>query len=221
MDPRRDISVLAGHGAGAAMMQAAETQGWMLPLIGFAVAITATPGPNNAMAASSGATFGFRRTLPLMLGTAVGLMLMLMAVSLGAAGLLRDWPQVERAARWLGLAYLLWLAWRLAKAEPMASRDGSADARSRPLNLLEAALFQWINPKAWLAVSSGIATYGADAAMTLGTVFFLAALHATAAWTALGVAASGLLRSRKAVRGFNLAMAALLLVSLLPVLLWP
>jgi threonine/homoserine/homoserine lactone efflux protein len=202
------------------MTPATEAQGMILPILGFALAITATPGPNNAMVVVSGASFGFRRTLPHILGVASGLALMLVAVALGAAGLLREWPQLDLALRWIGLAYLSWLAWRLARTEPAASMQGGPDGRSRPLGFVEAALFQWVNPKAWLAATGGVAAYGADAAATLAMVFFLVSLPVTAAWTAVGVATARMLRSRRAIRGFNLAMAALLVASLLPALLW-
>jgi threonine/homoserine/homoserine lactone efflux protein len=171
------------------------------------------------MVAASGASFGFRRTLPHILGVAVGLAMMLLAVALGAARLLREWPQVAQALRWIGLAYLLWLTWRLAMVEPTFG-DVAPDSRSRPLGFLGAALFQWINPKAWLAASSGVVTYGADAAVTLAIVFVVVALPSTAAWTVIGAGAARVLRSRRGIRGFNLAMAALLFASLLPALLW-
>jgi threonine/homoserine/homoserine lactone efflux protein len=110
------------------MTPATEVQGMILPIIGFALAITATPGPNNAMVVVSGASFGFRRTLPHILGVASGLALMLVAVALGAAGLLRKWPQLDLALRWIGIAYLSWLAWRLAHFQPKCTRFGAENA---------------------------------------------------------------------------------------------
>ena len=100
--------------------------------------MAATPGPNNAMVAASGATWGFRRTLPHMLGVSVGFPVMLVAVALGAGELLRTRPWAHEALRWVGAAYLLWLAWHIAVSRPKAPaeskdrlvRPRSGDARS-------------------------------------------------------------------------------------------
>ena len=109
--------------------------------------MSATPGPNNAMVAASGATWGFRRTLPHMLGVAVGFPAMLVAVALGAGEVLRARPWLHEALRWAGAAYLLWLAWKIAAAKPEPPGDAATEkdkgSGSRPLSFMQAALFQW------------------------------------------------------------------------------
>ncbi len=198
---------------------------WFASAVAFALAMSATPGPNNAMVTASGATWGFWRTLPHMLGIAVGFSVMLVAVALGAGELLRDDPWAQIAMRWVGAAYLLWLAWHIATARPSAP-DTTAGSRARPLGFWRAALFQWINPKVWVISFGGVATYtsaggagGVTAqAVLLGVIFLIVTLPSTALWTLIGVGAARLLRTQAALRRFNIAMAALLVASLVPMI---
>lgn len=196
---------------------------WLLPALAFAVATSATPGPNNAMLAASGANFGFRRTLPHILGVTVGfplLVILVILVALGAGAVLRAWPGIDAALRWVGAAYLLSLAWRIATARPEIAGRRTA----RPLSFLQAAAFQWVNPKAWVIAASAVVTYtsGGPAlpaqSAALALLFLIVTLPATSFWTGLGVGAGRLLRRQGALRAFNLAMAALLVVSLVPLL---
>ena len=203
---------------------------WLFSASTFALSMSGTPGPNNAMVAASGATYGFARTLPHMLGVSVGFPVMLVAVALGGGDLLRTFPAVHDALRWIGVAYLLWLAFRIAAARPVvpassASGPAATGASSRPLSFLQAALFQWVNPKAWVIALGSVATYtNADGravivqAAVLGAIFLVVTLPTTAFWTMTGVGAARLLRTEQGLRAFNLAMAALLVASLLMLL---
>ncbi len=193
---------------------------WLLSATAFAAAMSGTPGPNNAMVAASGATFGFRRTVPHMLGIATGFPVMFVAVALGAGSLLRAYPALHTGLKWLGAAYLLWLAFKIATADPTPKADGAR--RSAPLGFLQAALFQWINPKAWIIATGGIATYTGEAGTTLFTqalvlaLIFLAMTALTVMfWTMTGVGAARLLRRPGELRTFNAVMAGLLVLSLL------
>ncbi len=197
---------------------------WLLSAFAFAASMSGTPGPNNAMVAASGATFGFARTVPHILGIAVGFPLMLVAVTLGAGDLLRTYPVLHDALRWVGAAYLIWLAIRIAAAPPTTDRPGAS--RARPLGFVQAALFQWVNPKAWIIALGGIATYttaGGDGvvaqALALAAIFLVVTLPLVSFWTLTGVGAARLLRTRRGLRAFNLAMAGLLVLSLVPVFL--
>ena len=192
---------------------------------GFAIAMSATPGPNNVMVASSGATYGFVRTVPHLLGVSAGFAIMVAAVALGAGELLHTFPIIHEALKWIGAAYLLWLAWRIASARPDAtgaSEAGTTRAkrRGRPLNFLEAALFQWVNPKAWVIALGAVATYTTTGgavigeAMVLALIFFVVCVPSTALWTAIGAGTARLLRTEQALRIFNLTMAILLVASL-------
>lgn len=200
---------------------------WLGATFAFAVSMSASPGPNNAMVAAAGATWGFRRTVPYMLGISLGLAAMLVAVALGAGEVLRAHPWLQGLLRLVGAAYLAWLAWRIATADvgttPSASRKA---AGSRPLSLIQGALFQWVNPKAWMVVLGAVGAYitasGAgfitQAALLAGIVF-LVTLPSVAFWTMVGVGVGMMLRTRAARRAFNLAMALLLVASLVPLLL--
>ena len=192
--------------------------------------MSATPGPNNAMVTASGATWGFRRTLPHMPGVALGFPAMLAAVALGAGGVLRARPWLHEALRWAGAAYLLWLAWKIGAAEPeppgKQARGPGRSGGSRPFSFTQAALFQWVNPKAWVIALGAVAAYTRAAgsglaaqAAVLALVFLLVRLPTVALWTVVGVGAARVLRTRRALRAFNLAMAALLVLSLAPMVL--
>ncbi len=197
---------------------------WLASAAGFAVAMSASPGPNNAMVAASAANFGMRRTVPHMLGVAIGFPAMLVLVALGAAELLRERPGVMLALRWVGAAWLLWLAWRIATAVPSAPGTAGRGPAARPMGFVEAALFQWVNPKAWLIAAGAIAAYTGGAAgllaesLALAALFAVAALASLAAWAALGAGAARLLATPSAMRWFNRLVAALLVLSLLTVL---
>ena len=200
---------------------------WLLSALAFAVAMVATPGPNNAMLASSGSLWGFRRTVPHMLGVAIGFPIMLIAVAAGAGGLLLHHPAAMTAMRWAGAAYLLYLAWRIATAQPRAAANEALakPSKDRPLRFWQAALFQWINPKAWLIALSAAATLTSVArhpslarAVLLAGVFLAVTLPITAFWTSVGLGASRVFRTRQALHRFNVAMALLLIASLVSVL---
>jgi threonine/homoserine/homoserine lactone efflux protein len=201
----------------------------LLAAIGFAVAMSASPGPNNVMVAASAAVFGIRRTLPHILGVAIGFPAMLVAIAAGLAEALAAVPALAPALRWLGGAWLLWLAWRMAAAAWPAPVPGAVPgpakgggrAPARALTALEAAAFQWVNPKAWLIALAAIGTHAGDpvlpGALGLAALFAVAALASLLGWAALGAAAARALppRFRPWVA---LGMAATLALSVLPVL---
>lgn len=190
-------------------------------IVTFAVSMSISPGPNNLMVTASGANFGFLRTVPHMLGVSFGFPAMLLAVGLGLGQALAAWPQVHEVLRYVAAAYLLYLAWRIATA----GGPGKAEARGRPFTFLQAALFQWVNPKAWVIALSAVATYTTvegDALhqiSLIGGVFVVAAFLSLCVWAAFGTLIAGVLTSPRALRAFNLFMAALLVLSLVPVFL--
>lgn len=126
----------------------------------FAIAMSATPGPNNAMLAASGATFGLRRTLPHIAGVSLGFPLMLLALAFGLGTILQQYPHILAPLRWIGAAWLLVLAWQIATADPDPATPATGTAR--PLTFTRAALFQWINPKAWMIAASALTGLAAD-----------------------------------------------------------
>ncbi|MBS0579087.1 MAG: LysE family translocator [Proteobacteria bacterium] len=116
-----------------------------LPFMTYAFAMSITPGPNNVMLTASGATFGFRRTLPHLLGVVFGFVVQLLAVCLGLSVLFTRWPALQTALSWAGAAYLVYLGARMLR-----SAGAQAEGESRPVRFLEAAMFQFLNPKAWV-----------------------------------------------------------------------
>jgi threonine/homoserine/homoserine lactone efflux protein len=190
----------------------------LLPLIGFAIAATITPGPNNVMVTTSAVNHGLRATLPHICGIAAGFAIMLVLVCAGLAGVLLQSPLVATALHFVSLAWLLWLAWQIATAAPL----GSVGARPA-LGFFGAMAFQWVNPKAWmicLGAAGAFMTPDGDVivqALTVGLVFLAVALPCIMPWALLGAAAARLLLDPARLRAFNIAMAILLVLSMLPI----
>jgi len=179
-----------------------------VPFATFSLVMSITPGPNNIMLTASGATFGFRRTLPHMLGICLGCAVQLVAVCAGLGALFSLWPTVQSLLRWVGAAYLLYLGWRM-----LASRLGNAENSARPLSLVEAALFQFLNPKAWVMTLTAASVFmprqlGAVAAETymVGTMMLIT-LPCVAVWALFGTSLRTWLTRPLARLSFNVAMA--------------
>ena len=190
----------------------------LLPLSLFAISMGITPGPNNVMLTASGVNFGFRRTLPHMLGVALGFPTMVVALGLGLGGAFEAYPQIHEILKYVGATYLLLLAWKIATA----GRTEDPGTKAKPLNFLQAAGFQWVNPKGWVAIVGAIATYTTvhgdviHEVLVIAVVFALVTIPCVVIWTLFGTAIRRSLRTGRARRLFNWSMAALLVASLLP-----
>ncbi|MGQ0675204.1 MAG: LysE family translocator [Rhodospirillales bacterium] len=189
------------------------------PLVLFALAMALTPGPNNIMVTASAANFGFRRVMPHMLGVTLGFALMLLALGLGLGGLFQTEPRLHLAMKYLGAAYLLYLAWRIARAGESA--DGAG--RPRPITFFEAVLFQWVNPKAWIIALGALTAYTTvggsmtrEVALIVG-VFAVVTFPSLAVWASFGAGLGRWLGDPRVRAAFNWSMAALLVLSLVPV----
>jgi threonine/homoserine/homoserine lactone efflux protein len=187
-------------------------------LIGFAFVTSITPGPNNMMLIASGANFGFRRTIPHMLGISIGHMMMTLIVGLGLAGVVHAEPRVLVVLKWVSVAYLLWLAWKLANA----LAPGEAAVSGTPMTFLGAALFQWVNPKAWTMSLGAVSAYAVNptpaVVAIIAVVFAAINLPSVSVWTIAGQQLRRFLTSPARLRAFNWTMAGLLVLSLIPVL---
>jgi threonine/homoserine/homoserine lactone efflux protein len=187
-------------------------------LLGFAFVTTVTPGPNNLMLMASGANFGFRRTLPHMLGIVGGLSVMALLVGLGLMALFDALPALNLVLKAASVCYLLWLALKIATAAPMSERD----ADSRPMTFLQAAAFQWVNPKAWAMCLSAITLYAPDRTLLsvaiVAGAFAVVCFPAISVWAWLGTVVRQWLSNATRLKVFNITMAALLVASLYPVL---
>jgi threonine/homoserine/homoserine lactone efflux protein len=192
----------------------------LLPLLAFAVATSVTPGPNVLMVAASAANNGVRATLPHMLGITLGFAAMLVIVGLGLAAPFTAWPALHAVLKWGGGAWLLVLAWKIAKA----GAPGEGPPRP-PLGFTGAALFQWVNPKAWMIAIAAIPAFTTPAGDTLtetlriAAAFALVCLPCTLVWAWLGAGAARLLHRPGALRTFNIVMAALMVASIVPAFL--
>jgi threonine/homoserine/homoserine lactone efflux protein len=184
----------------------------------FAAVMFFTPGPNNIMVMSSGLTYGFRRTLPLIAGVVIGFAFMVGAVGLGFGTIFITFPGLQAILKYAGAAYLVYLAVMIAMSGP----PKPGETARRPLTFLQGAMFQWVNVKGWVAVIGTITAYAAIAKFPFNIViqvltFLAMGTAAITIWTLFGSALRPFLTSPRAVRGFNIAMALLLLASLYPV----
>jgi threonine/homoserine/homoserine lactone efflux protein len=195
------------------------SQSLLLAFVVFATVMFFTPGPNNVMLLSSGLTYGFRRTLPHIAGITIGFAFMVGAVGVGLGTVFIAYPVLQTILKYLGVAYLIYLAAVIAMSEPVAPDQEHGRG---PMTFWGAAMFQWINAKGWVMVIGTITAYAAIAsfpwniAIQVALSLILGAASCTA-WALFGTALRPILTAPKAVRAFNIVMAVLLLASLYPV----
>ncbi len=186
----------------------------------FAFVSSITPGPNNTMLLASGVNFGVRRTIPHALGVSIGFMVMVLGVGLGLGEVFKVYPLAYSVLRYAGAAYLVYLAWKIANSGPMNSEEQTT---RKPLGFLGAAAFQWVNPKAWVMAVGAITTYTPAQGylfnvIVIAAVFCLVNLPSVCVWVVFGSALRRFLQDPRWLRLFNLLMAALLVLSLYPLL---
>ena len=191
-------------------------------LVLFAFVTSVTPGPNNFMLLASGVNFGFSRTIPHMLGIGVGFLTLLFGVGFGLGAVLSAYPALHLALKIGGGAYLLYLAWRIAMARSMGD-GGAKQSDARPMTFLEAAAFQWVNPKAWVMAVTAMAIYTTPQAQFLSVTlvavaFAIVNVPCVSIWAGFGVALRGFLADPVRLKWFNIAMGLMLVASLWPML---
>jgi len=185
----------------------------------FGVIAAITPGPNNVMLTTTGLNFGVRRGIPHLLGICIGFPVMLALIGLGFGTLFQLYPVLHEIIKIIGIVYLLYLAWKIANS----SGGISTVSQSRPINFWQSAAFQWINPKAWIMGSSALAAY-----TTLDDSFFVQVaivcvtfmvitFPCAGVWLFFGAGLQKFLRDPAHLKLFNIAMALLLVGSILPV----
>ena len=191
----------------------------LLALFLFAFTTSITPGPNNMMLFASGVNFGFVRTVPHMLGIGAGFFVLLIAVGFGLGALLHSVPLLYTALKFAGGAYLVWIAWKIGTSRSL----GEGKAGSSPMTFLQAAAFQWVNPKAWVMAVSAMATYTSSesylmSVLVVGLVFAFVNVPSVSTWAGFGSALRQWLSEPSRLKWFNITMAVLLVVSLWPML---
>ncbi len=195
------------------------TAATLLALFGFAFATSLTPGPNNMMLFASGVNFGFRRTIPHMVGISVGFFVLLLGVGYGLGAVLETVPVLYTVIKFAGGIYLLWIAWKLANTHEI----GEVKTGAKPMTFLGAAAFQWVNPKAWVMAVTAMATFSNPDAFLVsvfivGAVFALVNFPSVSVWAGFGSAMREWLSVPPRLKWFNISMALLLVVSLWPML---
>jgi len=168
---------------------------------------------------SSGAVFGFKRTIPHMLGVGLGFTFMIILVGIGLMKLFNNYPIMYQILKYLSISYLLYLAYKIATA---SKPDNNNKDKTKPISFIQAAAFQWVNPKAWTMALTAISVYSPSQQMEsiiiVALVFGLVNLPSVSLWTVLGQQLSKILSSNSRLRAFNFTMAGLLLMSLYPVI---
>lgn len=185
----------------------------------YAFVSSITPGPNNLMVLSSGLNFGLRATLPHLFGIELGFMFMLLLVGLGLGQIFSLWPALYDVLKYLGAAYLLYLAYQIAQAGAL----GQTQQSSKPMGFWSAAVFQWVNPKAWIMAIGTFSAYvptrqGVGVILFSVLLFGLLGFPSVGAWAMFGAHLRRYLQQEFYVRWFNRIMAGLLVLSLYPIL---
>lgn len=196
------------------------THDLLLSLLGYAFVTTVTPGPNNFMLLASGVNFGFRRSIPHILGITLGFWGLLLGVGVGLGALLLAFPALQLSLKLAGAAYLLYLAWKIASARALGQ---AGQAGAQPLSFLQAAAFQWVNPKAWIMAVTAMAIYTATdhpflSVFLTSTIFAAVGTPCVAVWAGFGVALRQFLSDPVRLKWFNIAMGVVLALTLWPLL---
>lgn len=190
----------------------------LLGLVSFAFVTSITPGPNNLMLMASGANFGYRRTVRHIIGINLGFVSLVLAAGFGVAALLVAIPAATLALKVAAVAYMLWLAWKIAHS----AAPGEASGAAQPMGIWQAAGFQWVNPKAWAMALGAIAVYAPNGRISeialVAAIFSAVNLPTVGLWAWAGEALRHWLSAPQRLRAFNLTMAAALVASLWPVL---
>lgn len=191
----------------------------LLALMLFATVSTVTPGPNNLMLMASGANFGFKRTIPHMVGIGLGFGLMIFLVGMGLMNIFEIFPMSHVILKTLSVMYLVYLAYKIARAGQPTHQSIEG---AKPLTFLQACAFQWVNPKAWSMALTAISVYSPDRTLLsifiISTVFALVNIPSVSVWTVLGQKISVILHDQRRLKIFNFTMAGCLLASIYPVL---
>ena len=189
-------------------------------LILFTLASSITPGPNNTLILASGVNHGVKKSLPHFLGICVGFPLMVIAVGFGAGTVFKQLPILQIGLKIIGVCYLLYLAYKVATA-PTKKMESE---NKKPFTFVQAALFQWVNPKAWIMAIGAVVTFSSVSGnylvevISIAMIFVLFGAPCTGLWLLFGASLKNLLSNPIRLRLFNIAMAALLVVSLAPVI---
>lgn len=194
---------------------------YILPLIVFCFSTSITPGPNNLMIMLSGINFGLKKSMPHYLGILFGFSAMVILVGVGLGEVFERFPILHTIIKYIGAVYMLYLALQTIRSDPHLKDVASS---SKPLTFIQAILFQWVNPKAWVMAIGVVATYTLqnmgilNQILTISLVYFLVGVPCVGTWMISGIALSRFLRNPSHMRKFNWAMGLLLALSIITML---
>jgi len=202
-------------------MQEIYSLAMLFSITSFTLASVLTPGPNNIMLLSSGLTFGYKQTIPHMLGIIFGFPLMLICVGMGIGAIFEMFPIVFTVLKVVGISYLFWMAWHIANTK--GGVKTTSNKNNRPFTFLQGAAFQWVNPKAWIVAITVTVSFVTNPKYAFVQVLIIALLYlfsgiiSCSTWTLGGVYLKKLIKNALHVRIFNIIMAVLIVISILPV----
>lgn len=203
-------------------MQEFYTIAMLISIATFTLSTCITPGPNNIMLLSSGLTFGYKRTMPHMAGIVIGFPLMILLVGIGLGIVFEKFPILLSILKVIGILYLFWMAYKIATNKTTV--EIKENDESKPFTFLQSALFQWVNPKAWIMGITAISIFVTSQehslfqVLILSLIFMLSGVVSTNLWTSGGVVLKKFIKDESHVRKFNILMAFLLLLSVIPVI---
>lgn len=188
-------------------------------VIVFCLVTSITPGPNTVMLMTSGLNHGVKKSMPHYWGVNIGFALMVTAIGFGLGAIFTLYPMVHQLIKLVGIVYLLFLAWKIANA----GHTSSGGSLSAPFTFVQAAAFQWVNPKAWVIAVGAIAAFTTGSNINADILFivlsyFVVGLVSMAVWLILGASLQSLLSSNKSLRCFNITMAVFLVLSIIPMI---
>lgn len=196
------------------------TSAWLLAIVLFAISTSFSPGPNNLLLVTSGAKFGLSRTWRHIMGVAFGFPVMVAVIAIFLGAVFQALPWLHTALNYVGAAYLLYLTWKLLMADGSV-KEGNV---GKPIGFVEAALFQWVNPKAWVMGTGAIAAYTTTAGFgvevaAIVVVFTIVGLGSSVTWASFGSFIARFLHTPARMRAFNIALGLMLLASIVPILM--
>ncbi len=187
----------------------------------FAFTATITPGPNNIMIMTSGVNYGVKQSLPHLLGICFGFPSMVILIGLGFSVVFERYPLLHELIKIIGIIYLIYLAWAIANTGPSKMKSQS----KKPMSFMKAAMFQWVNPKAWVMATGAVSAYTTQSAdfmmqvLYITLTFFIVSFPCVGTWLFFGVGLRKYLQDPIHYRIFNISMALLLILSILPVII--
>lgn len=201
-------------------MQEFYTVTMLLSIGTFALSTSTTPGPNNIMLLSSGLTFGYKRTLPHILGIIIGFPVMVLLVGMGLGVVFQNFPLIFTTLKIVGMVYLFWMAYKIATNK--STFDVKEAKQSKPFSFMQAALFQWVNPKAWIMAITSISIFVTAnensyvQVIIVAFIYVLSGIVSCNVWTSGGVILKRFIKDEKSVHLLNIIMALLLVLCVIP-----